>query len=180
MKRMMCFLAALVFYTSHLVAVPRVVVFDLGGVLTGKPNREGVITFICRSLHLSAEDFERVNQEKHLALQQGKTDEEFWVSYAKKKEIRLSEEWITSFRTVMKEAIGVNSKMYSLVDQLKQRQISVALLSNIDERLSKLIRDFDLYKPFDPCLLSCEIGVEKPDVKAYELLLKVLNFQLKT
>ncbi|MBM3197957.1 MAG: hypothetical protein FJZ58_01720 [Chlamydiae bacterium] len=82
-----------------------------------------------RSFHLSAEDFERVNQEKHLALQQGKADEEFWVSYAKKKEIRLSEDWTTSFRIVMKEAVGVNSKMYSLVGQLKQRQTSVALLS---------------------------------------------------
>lgn len=69
--------------------------------------------------------------------------------------------------------------MYALVDQLKEQQIPVALLSNIDERLSKLIRDFGLYEPFEPCLLSCEIGVEKPDLKAYELLVKTLNLPAK-
>lgn len=42
----------------------------------------------------------------------------------------------------MKDAIGVNLEMYALVDQLKEQQIPVALLSNIDERLSKLIREF--------------------------------------
>ena len=79
----------------------------------------------------------------------------------------------------MKDAIGVNPEMYVLVDQLKAQQIPVALLSNIDDRLSNLIRDFGFYEPFEPCLLSCEIGVEKPDLKAYELLLKTLNLPAK-
>jgi putative hydrolase of the HAD superfamily len=49
------------------------------------------------------------------------------------------------------------------------------MLSNIDDRYTKLIRDFGFYKPFEPCLLSCEMGLEKPDPKAYELLLKTIN-----
>jgi HAD superfamily hydrolase (TIGR01509 family) len=65
--------------------------------------------------------------------------------------------------------------MYTLVNQLKEQKIPVGLLSNIDERLSKLIRDFGLYEPFNPCLLSCEIGIEKPDLKAYEFLLTQLK-----
>jgi HAD superfamily hydrolase (TIGR01509 family) len=69
--------------------------------------------------------------------------------------------------------------MYILVNQLKEQHISIALLSNIDERLSKLIRDFGLYEPFNPCLLSCEIDAEKPDLKAYELLLTQLNLPPK-
>lgn len=175
MKKTLFSLIASTLTATALIAAPQAIVFDFGGVLTGEPNREVVITFICQSFHFSAEEFEKINQEKRLAVKQGKTDEEFWIAYAKNKGIKLPANWSDSFRSVMKDAIGVNPEMYALVDQLKAQQIPIALLSNIDERLSKLIRDFGLYEPFEPCLLSCEIGVEKPDLKAYELLLKTLN-----
>ncbi len=103
----------------------------------------------------------------------------FWISYAKNQGIKLPYNWASSFKSVMKDSIGINSAMYALVDELKEQHISIALLSNIDERLSKLIREFGLYEPFNPCLLSCEIGIEKPDLKAYELLLTRLNLPAK-
>ena len=179
MKKTLFSLIVSTLSATSLIAAHQAIVFDFGGVLTGEPNREAVITFIRQSFHFSAEEFEKVNQEKRLVVKQGKTDEEFWISYAKNKGITLPANWSDSFRSVMKDAIGVNPKMYALVDQLKEQQIPVALLSNIDDRLSKLIRDFGLYEPFEPCLLSCEIGVGKPDLKAYELLLKTLNLPAK-
>lgn len=179
MKKILFSLIASTFTAASLISAPQAIVFDFGGVMTGEPNREAVISFIRQSFHFSADEFEKVNQEKRLAVKQGKTDEEFWVSYAKNKGIKLPQNWTISFRSVMKDAIGINPEMYALVDQLKERKISVALLSNIDERLSKLIRDFGLYEPFNPCLLSCEIGIEKPDLKAYELMLTKLNLQAK-
>lgn len=179
MKKTLFSLIALTITATSLIAAPQAIVFDFGGVLTGEPNREAVITFVRQSFHFSAEEFEKVNQEKRLAIKQGKTDEEFWIAYAKNKGIKLPANWSTSFRSVMKDAIGVNLEMYALVGQLKEQQIPIALLSNIDDRLSKLIRDFGLYEPFEPCLLSCEIGVAKPDRKAYELLIKTLNLPAK-
>lgn len=176
MKKILLYLiTTLSFTAAPLMAIPQAIVFDFGGVMTGEPNREAV----CQSFCFSREEFEKVNQEKRLAVKQGKTDEEFWISYAKSKGIKLPHNWGLSFKSVMKEAIGINPQMYILVDQLKEQQISVALLSNIDERLSKLIRDFGLYEPFNPCLLSCEIGAEKPDLKAYGLLLTKLNLPPK-
>lgn len=160
---------------ASLVAAPQVVVFDFGGVMTGEPNREAVVNFLRTSLHLSEKEFETVNQEKKAALKEGKTDEEFWMSYARAKGIELPANWGASFKCLMKEAIGVNPRMYALVEELKQQRYQVALLSNIDERLSKLIREFGLYQSFNPCLLSCDIGLEKPSPKAYEFLLKQLN-----
>ena len=175
MKKILCSLIASTLAVTSLMATPQAIVFDFGGVLTGEPNREAVVSFICQSFGFSAEEFETLNQEKRLAIKQGKTDEEFWLSYAKQKEIDLPTDWTGSLRSVMKEAIGVNLDMYALVDELKEKQIPVGLLSNIDARLAKLIRGFSLYEPFEPCLLSCEIGMEKPDPKIYELLIKKLN-----
>jgi len=179
MKKPLFSLTASLLMATSLIAAPQAVVFDFGGVLTGEPNREAVVNFIQNSFHFSKEEFEKVNLEKRQAVKQGKTDEEFWISYAKTKGIKLPSDWGESFRSVMKDAIGVNPQMYVLVNQLKEQQIPVALLSNIDERLSKLIRDFGLYEPFTPCLLSCEIGIEKPDLKAYEFLLTELNLPAK-
>ncbi|MBI3211156.1 MAG: hypothetical protein HYZ47_00500, partial [Simkania negevensis] len=136
---------------TFLIAVPQAIVFDFGGVLTGESNREAVVTFIQESLHLSKEEFERANQEKRLAVQQGKTDEEFWLFFAKAKGIRLPANWTQSFKSVMKDAIGVNPQMYILVEELRKQHIPVALLSNIDKRLSNLIRDFKLYEPNLSC-----------------------------
>lgn len=175
MKKIIFSLITSTLTAASLIAAPQAIVFDFGGVLTGEQNREAVVSFICQSFSFSREEFEAINQEKRQAIKSGKTDEEFWISYAQKKGIVLPVGWTETFKSVMKDAIGVNPKMYVLVDQLKKQQISVALLSNIDERLSKLIRDFGLYQPFEPCLLSCEIGFEKPNLKAYELLLKTLN-----
>lgn len=164
---------------TALIAAPQAIVFDFGGVLTGEPIREAVVHFIQDSLDLSDEEFEKFNQEKRLAVKEGKTYEEFWLGVAKRKGISLPVDWSHSFNSVMKNAIGVNPQMYALVEELREQQIPIALLSNIDEPLAKLIRDFGLYEPFYPCLLSCEIGIEKPDPKAYELLLAKLNLPAK-
>lgn len=179
MKKILFSMIASTMAVSTLTAVPQAIVFDFGGVLTGEPNREAVVHFIQESFGLSNEEFEKINQEKRLAVKQGKTDEEFWLSFAKKKSITLPANWNHSFKSAMRDAIGVNPYMYALVEELRAQQIPIALLSNIDERLSKIIRDFGLYEPFDPCLLSCEIGIEKPDPKAYELLLAKLDLPAK-
>ncbi|MBS0622803.1 MAG: HAD-IA family hydrolase [Verrucomicrobia bacterium] len=143
--------------------------------MTGEPHREAVVHFIRESFQLSLGEFDKVNQEKRRAFEQGKMDAEFWVSYAEERGIELPVNWVEAFQDVMKEAIGINPEMYLLVGKLREQQMPVALLSNIDERLAKLLRDFGLYAPFNPCLLSCEMGIEKPDLRAYEFLLTELN-----
>jgi hypothetical protein len=123
MKKVLFSLITSTLTATSLIAVPQAIVFDFGGVMTGESNREAVITFICQSFHFSAEEFEKVNQEKRLAVKQGKSDEEFWISYANNKRIKLPHNWASSFRSVMKDAIGINPEMYALVDQLSKRGV---------------------------------------------------------
>lgn len=170
------FLALLTLIVGTLAAAPQAVVFDFGGVLTGAPNREMVIHFIRESFDLSQEEFEKINLEKRQAVTLGvQTDEEFWLAYAQGKGIALPEDWGRALKNVMIKALGINPRMYSLVEQLRRQKMPVALLSNVDQRFAKLIREFGFYEPFDLCLLSCEIGVEKPDPKAYKILLAHLD-----
>ncbi|MBX9923365.1 MAG: HAD family phosphatase [Rhabdochlamydiaceae bacterium] len=175
-KKVMLFLLTT---CANLSAAPQAIVFDFGGVMTMEPNREAVVHFLCTSFNLSAEGFEQINQDKKKAVKLGKTDAEFWLQYAKDRKVCLPKDWVQNFNTVMKDAIGVNPEMYELVSQLKGNGTPVAMLSNIDDRLARLIHDFGLYEPFDPCLLSCEIGLEKPDLKIYDVLLKKMNLPAK-
>jgi putative hydrolase of the HAD superfamily len=172
MKWVGCFLMA-----ACLSAAPQAVVFDYGGVLTGEPDRASIVEFLCDSFQLTDEEFETVNQRKREAIKAGKSDAEFWIQYGKDEGIALSPDWADRFHSVMKKAMGVNPKMYALVDQLKEREITVGLLSNIDERIGKLLRGYGYYEPFDPCLLSHEIGADKPNAEAYRILIERLDCQ---
>lgn len=170
MKKIVLFLLT----AASLAAAPQAVVFDFGGVLAN-PQRQPVLNFLCDSLQITEKEFAHVKSERIAAMKAGKSEVEFYRQFAKEKGIDLPADWEQSFYATIKETFCLNEEMYGLVNQLKEKQIPVALLSNIDERLAAFIRKFGWYKPFDPCLLSCEIGVEKPDVKAYKILLEKLS-----
>lgn len=165
--------------TVSLSAVPRAIVFDFTGVMAGNPNYEAVSQFLCESFRFTQTEFKKANLRKQQATKSGKTEEEFWLGLANEQGIILPHHWPHQLRSVIKNAIRVDSEMYLLVDQLREKQIPIALLSNINEKLSKLVRECQLYDPFNPCLLSHEIGVAKPDPKAYQILLKRLNLPAK-
>src|SRR5262245_37516074 len=122
MKKLICLLLA----TTSLYAAPQTIVFDFGGVMTGEPNREVVVKFLCTSFHLTPSEFEKANLEKRQAVKLGKTDEEFWINFANEKGIVLPNNWSQQFKSVMKDAIGINPEMYVLVSELKEKQVPVA------------------------------------------------------
>ena len=159
---------------ASLNAASQAVVFDWGNVI-GFNDRSIVVDFMCDSFHFSEAEFESANLEKRKAMKAGLPDTDFWLDFARKNEIQLPKDWAQKYTAALKESVGADPKMYVLIDQLKEKGVRVGMLSNIDDRYTKLIRDFGFYKPFEPCLLSCEMGLEKPDPKAYELLIKTIN-----
>lgn len=161
---------------STIIAAPQAVIFDFGGVMTNKnPKKEAVIYFLREFFQLSESEYEQVNLRKKEFMKSGKTDTEFWFYFAKERNVILPENWENSFKAVLKDAIQLNPEMFALVEELKGNPIPIGLLSNIDQRLSKLIREFGMYQLFNPCILSCEIGFEKPDPRAYETVLVALQ-----
>jgi putative hydrolase of the HAD superfamily len=168
----------LFFYAFTLFAslgFSEVVVFDFGGVMTFDHDRTAIVQFLCDSFSFTSEEFDQVNGKKRDAVKAGQTDEEFWLQYAKDEGISLPANWTQEFVSVIRNSLNVNPAMYQLVEELKERETSVGLLSNIDHRLAELLRKFGCYEPFDPCILSYEIQIKKPDPKAYEYLLETLG-----
>ncbi|HSX26241.1 MAG TPA: HAD family phosphatase [Chlamydiales bacterium] len=157
-----------------LAAAPQAVVFDWGDVLATH-DRAVIIQFMCETLHLSEADFEKANLKKRKAIEAGQSDVDFWLQFAKEKGIVLGKQWPESYEAILKKSVGADEEMASLVHELKEKEISVGLLSNINGRYAKIIRDLGFYDPFEPCLLSYDMGLEKPDPRVYQLLLEKLN-----
>lgn len=166
-------LLSLILLSSSLTALPQAVVFDWGNVLAFD-DRSIVVKFMCETFNFTESEFESANLAKRKAMQAGISDVDFWLQYAKEKGIKLTNNWAQNYSDALKASVGADPEMFELVYELKDQQIRVGLLSNINDRYVKLIRDFGFYQPFDPCLLSCEIGLEKPNKEAYEALLKAL------
>nr|GMD22846.1 haloacid dehalogenase-like hydrolase domain-containing protein 3 [Ipomoea batatas] len=50
---------------------------------------------------------------------------------------------------------------------LKDAGVKLAVVSNFDTRLRKLLKDLDVVDLFDAVIVSAEVGYEKPDVKIF-------------
>lgn len=174
LKKFLFSFISITLVAAALVASPHVV-FDFGGVMTQGQDKEAVVQFLQKTLQLSDQEFQKANLEKKEALKAGIHHEEFWLAFAKRKGAQLPESWVQDFKNIVKKSLRVNPEMYAMVAELKKKQIPVAMLSNIDGGLAKLIREFGLYEPFNPCLLSCEMGCDKPDPKIFHALLRELN-----
>lgn len=158
--------------TSLLVAAPQAVVFDFGGVLAS-PDRKIVERFLCDSLNLNLDQLKyTAKSEREAAIKKGVPQADFWQQYAKKEGIELPENWKITFSQILENSLGIDSEMFAIINQLQEQGIVIGLLSNIGQGYASMIKEFGYYHSFDPCLLSYEIGVEKPDAKAYQILLE--------
>lgn len=135
---------------SPLFCIPKAVVFDFGGVMTKQKDRNAIFESIGKKIEAGSRP----------------------IQSAKKKPSTIRNE---SFTNVLKEVIGLDPEMYTLVEELKNQGIIIALFSNIESSSAKIAQEAGFYLPFDLCFLSYQMGVEKPDLKAYEILLQSLN-----
>lgn len=71
----------------------------------------------------------------------------------------------------------INTDVINLIDQLRQSNYKVGLLSNNTKQNGDLIRATGLDSHFDTFLISAEIGFQKPDPKAFEVLYNDLSVQ---
>ncbi|NGX40157.1 MAG: Alpha-D-glucose 1-phosphate phosphatase YihX [Chlamydiae bacterium] len=149
---------------------PKVVVFDYGGVIA-KVDRRPMLEFLSEHLGLSykkvkkdfASDKLYQSLEKPLA---------FWEEYSKES---LPSDWLEQLDhqkdLIVKEVPG----MRELIEKLKSQDIQVVLLSNTKFHRARFIERHGGYDLFDPILLSCHLGMKKPDPKIYSTLLRTIG-----
>ncbi len=152
----------------------KVFVFDFGSVIA-KTDRQEVAHFIAQSLNITdSKALDALKQLKEDILQ-GKKEQDFWQDYAKAQGIQLPENWIEKLDEARLQALQEIPGMVALVKDLQRQGYQTALLSNVRRSQADIKRKLGYYDLFSPLLLSYEIGVRKPDPKAYEILLNKLK-----
>lgn len=58
-----------------------------------------------------------------------------------------------------------------ILSNLKDHGVKLAVVSNFDTRLRKLLKDLNVVHLFDAMIVSAEVGYEKPDAKIFEAAL---------
>jgi epoxide hydrolase-like predicted phosphatase len=152
----------------------KVIVFDFGSVIA-KTDKQQVIQFIAQSLHISPEEAQDALKQLKQHTLQNKDEQEFWVTYANMKGITLPNNWVEKLNDARSHALKEIPGMIALVKDLQRQGYQTALLSNIRESQAAIKRKLGYYDLFHPAILSYEIGIRKPDPKAYQILLSRLQ-----
>ncbi|KAK1415912.1 hypothetical protein QVD17_31700 [Tagetes erecta] len=66
---------------------------------------------------------------------------------------------------------------YKTLLVLKEYGVKLAVVSNFDTRLRKLLQDLNIIDMFDAVIISSEVGYEKPDPKIFETALDQINVE---
>ncbi|XAR56014.1 hypothetical protein NMG60_11036286 [Bertholletia excelsa] len=66
---------------------------------------------------------------------------------------------------------------YDTMSILKDAGVKLAVVSNFDTRLRKLLKDLNVLDLFDAVVISSEVGYEKPDVQIFKTAIDRLNVE---
>ncbi|HSX43983.1 MAG TPA: HAD family phosphatase [Candidatus Saccharimonadales bacterium] len=71
--------------------------------------------------------------------------------------------------------IRVQRKLVKFAAELRERGVKTAVLSNMVTPVAFVFRHSPELKQFDPVIISCDVGMRKPDPEIYQLMLEKLG-----
>jgi len=159
----------------------KAIIFDLGSVLVG--NEWWVIyKKIAQELNISEEKVKEIKRPLLGKWGTGEIDEEkFWKEFEKQAGIKINRKFTKDlwFRTYRDNTKDIN-KSWEILAELKAQKVDLALITNIipphvraNEETGRINKLKDL--GFKVLVMSCNVGVCKPDPQIYKIALKKLN-----
>ena len=153
----------------------KAIIFDMGGVLLLN-DINAVYERLAKNLKIEPKlllDLIRQNRSKFMS---GEYSAEGFAKLIKDK-FQLENDvaeiiniWKESFEGLME----LNNELFNLITKLKQ-DYKIAMLTDAPQLHSIINKKKCLYESFEPCIISCEVGLVKPAREIYELVLKELK-----
>lgn len=168
----------------------KAVIFDIGGVLVLSKNPTtikigknhsytGVHERIAKKLKISLDQWFDTIETTYVEAFIGKISEQTTIlTLAKKLQVHPGYlRWliVKSYRKNFKQ----NRKLYKLAFKLKKQGYKIAVLSDQWWLSKEAIVKERYMEKFDQVVISCDVGVRKPNPEIYKLTLKKLRFQAK-
>ncbi|MEK6906601.1 MAG: HAD family phosphatase [Nanoarchaeota archaeon] len=165
----------------------KALIFDIGGVLVLSKSQTvsykrykrtlGVHNYIVKKLNISIDQwFDAIDRTYTLAIE-GKISKEKALNLISKNlnisVKKLENLLIKAYRDNFKQ----NKFLYNIVSKLKKQGYKVAILSDQWQVSKKAVISESQIKQFDVSVVSCDVGIRKPNPKIYFLTLKRLNLK---
>ena len=166
----------------------KAILFDVGGVLAlgensrlenGKFIPSGVHLNLAKKLNISIDQYIDSIDTAYVSAITGKLSKKevietlsknFGVSSKKLKRL-----YIDSYKKNFKQ----NKELFNKLFKLKKQGYKIAILSDQWFLSKEALMPKKLYKNFDEVIVSCDVGIRKPNQKIYQLAVKKLNFSPK-
>ncbi|PJD97043.1 MAG: hypothetical protein CK425_04605 [Parachlamydia sp.] len=152
----------------------RVVVFDFGGVIA-QANTTQMSDFLMNSFAINKEDLSKALREMQNFISSGGSEKQYWEQYALSKKVILPNNWLDQWDDTIQKSITEIPETIAIVKALQKEGYQTGMLSDVTQYQAEVIRKLGFYDLFNPVLLSYEIGVKKPNAKAFKILLKTLQ-----
>jgi len=166
----------------------KAIIFDVGGVL--KIGRFSIMKFkvgdeesyhldMSKYLQMSLDSWFDAIDKTYADSFEGKLgDKEVGKIIAKNLKINLKNLIKTSDK-VFKKFFKKNKKLCKIAFDLKKKGYIIGILSDQWAFSKRILTPREDVKGFSPVIVSCDVGVRKPDVRIYKLLMKELRKKKK-
>lgn len=146
--------------------------FDYGGVIGIHQN---VMPDIAKILDMPIDQIRTTYFEhNHLANVDSLPYEQVWeIVLGKLNRSEKHSDVIELFRA--RANVEINQDVMKIIDGLRAQGLKIGVLSNNTKENGDKLREMGLDKHFDVFLISAEIGYQKPDREAFEILFKELD-----
>ena len=153
----------------------KAVFFDVGGVLLDV-DLDRYVQICCAKLRTTPEPLQREVALRVPKLECGTMDSAaFWREIGealwRRGEGYMGEEsdFLHLWRDLMSSSMIINTEVVRLAQTLSQKGVQVGILSNAIEEHAEYLQERGVYAPFNPCVISCRVGLRKPDSAIYRL-----------
>ncbi|MFH1325796.1 MAG: HAD-IA family hydrolase [archaeon] len=155
----------------------KAVVFDVGGVLAlhiKEIHRE-----VAAKLNLSFDDYMDAIDSAYAKSMEGKISKKQTLEHLSKNFKKPKKEVEKIYFDSYKKSFTQNKQLYNLAFNLKKQKHKIGILSDQWHLSKNSVIPEKYSERFDVVVVSCDVGVRKPDLKIYKLFLKKIKLPAK-
>lgn len=168
----------------------KAVIFDIGGVLEldkqpffrksrSQPASRGVHEFVAKKLKISIDQYFDSIDTNYAKSITGELTEKKAVSKISKNLKITTKKLESLYKKAYRKNFKTNKELYAFAFELKKQGYKIAILSDQWHISKKVLMPQKITEKFDEVIVSCDVGLRKPNPKIYKLTLKKLKLPAK-